>query len=163
MKTIIALLTLLSLSALAFAGAPESKPTQSPFQTIVVIQDLEGDVVILNSDDPEVSFRTEILNEDVIGFKAEKTPYELQVFRTEEIVFISAKNRVKATSFGVVTSTEKIVNYIYIPKSAKVEIVLFKTNLEINGEFQGLMIENIGGTTRLDIKMATPVVLATTH
>lgn len=139
MKTFLFLIisTLLSFGAIA-----QSKTITSDvkFNSVVVLQDLQGDVQIQSWDKQTI----QITSEDGTVLK---------VFKTDEVVFISPVN-------GNESNSTKYI--IYLPKTSKLDWFSTDANLSIKGELAALKLENETGNTTLDLQNTVPSVLAYT-
>ncbi len=126
MKTI---LSLIFTALLSFGVSAQSKTITSDvkFNSVVVLQDLQGDVQIQSWDKQTI----QITSEDGTVLK---------VYKTDEAVFISPVN-------GKESNSTKYI--VYLPKTVKLDWFSTDANLSIKGELAALKLENETGNLPL--------------
>jgi len=137
MKSILFLIISTLISFSAFAQS-KTVSTDVKFNSIVVLQDFQGDVTVQSWDQQTVKITTE-------------DGTVLQVFKTEDAVFFSPLS-------GQENNNTKYI--VYLPKTAKLDWYSPSANLNIKGEFGALKLENTTGNTTLDLQNVVPSVLA---
>ncbi len=139
MKTFLFLIISTLMSFGAFAQS-KTVSTDVKYNSIVVLQDFQGDVQVQSWDKQTVQITTE-------------DGTVLQIYKTEDIVFFSPLA-------GQENNKTKYI--VYLPKTVKLDWFSANANLSIKGEFVALKLENTTGNTILDLQNVVPSVLAYT-